>query len=160
MYALHRTLTLLVSFAGLLAVAGCSSGVRRTDSHADAQHSADHAEHAEAVESLTPAATVPGIWSQIEAEQKRLAQFIDNGQLDQVHHVAFGVRDLVIALADHAKGAMPGSATQLNALVEQVKASATKLDAAGDSGDLGGTKAEFSKLGVTLESLRTLTNTK
>ena len=160
MYALHRTLTLLVSFAGLLAIAGCSSGDRHSDSPAVAPPAADHAEHGESAESLAPAATVPGIWSQIETEQKRLADVIDDGQLDQVHHVAFGVRDLVIALADHAKGAMPASATQLDALVEQVKASATKLDAAGDSGDLGGSKAEFSKLGVTLESLRALTNTK
>jgi hypothetical protein len=109
---------------------------------------------------VMPAGTIAEIWTQVADEQGKLSAAIQNGQLKDVHHLAFGIRDLVIALADKANAASPSSAARLNGIVEQVKASASKLDELGDAGNLSGTQAEYAKLETILGTIKGLTGGK
>ncbi len=150
-----------------MALAGCSSNKGTSETPAAASQSAPSAEapSAEAGHEMTPgmmmpASTIPEIWTQIGEEQGKLSAAIQNGQLKDVHHLAFGVRDLVIALADKAKTAVPASAMKLDGMVAQVKASADQLDELGDAGNLSGTQAEYAKLETVLGALKAVTGTK
>lgn len=149
-----------MALAGAL-VAGCSSKKSQSDTPAASSQPAPAAgapssetERGEAPETVTPAGTIPEIWTQIAGEQTKLAAAIQNGQLKDVHHLAFGIRDLVAALAGQAKAATPANATKLDSMVEQVKASATKLDELGDAGNLSGTQAEYAKLQSVLSAIK------
>ena len=145
---------------GTLALLGC--GQKKTESRGTeqtnppAQPSGETAERGESGETMTPAGTAAGIWDQITAERDKLSAAIQNGQLKDVHHLAFGVRDLVVALAEKATASSPEAAPKLKTLVEQVKASAGKLDETGDAGDLSGTQAEFAKLNTTLNMIQAI----
>jgi hypothetical protein len=153
--------SLLAAVIGALVLAGCSSN-NKSQSEAPASSSPDAApsaatEHGESGEAVTPAGTVGEIWTQIADEQSKLSAAIQNGQLTNVHHLAFGIRDLVVALADKANAASPASAAGLNGMVEQVKASATKLDALGDAGNLSGAQAEYTRLETVLGAIKSVT---
>ena len=140
---------------GVLSLLGC--GQKKTESQGTQQTTppaGETADRGESGETMTPAGTVAGIWDQITAERDKLAAAIQNGQLKDVHHLAFGVRDLVVALADKTTAFAPGAAPKLKTLVDQVKASAGKLDETGDAGDLGGTQAEFAKLNAILDAVK------
>jgi hypothetical protein len=148
--------SLLAAVIGVLVLVGCSS--KKSESEAPAAPSeaarSTEAEHGESAEAVAPAGTVGEIWTQIGDEQGKLSAAIQNGQLKDVHHLAFGIRDLVIALADKANTASPAGAPKLNGLVEQVKASATKLDELGDAGNLSDTQAEYAKLETILSTIK------
>lgn len=158
---------LLAAVIGVLVLAGCSSKKSQSEAPAASSQAAPEAaapsgeaESGERAETVTPAATVAGIWTQIGGEQSKLSTAIQNGQLKDVHHLAFGIRDLVVALVDKANAASPTNASRLNGMVEQVKASATKLDELGDAGDLSGTQAEFARLETVLGAIKNLTGGK
>ncbi len=144
---------------GTLWLLGC--GQKKTESQAtqqateQPQPSGETVERGERGETMAPAGTAAGIWDQITAERDKLSAAIQNGQLKDVHHLAFGVRDLVVALAGKAT-ASPEAAPKLKTLVEQVKASAGKLDETGDAGDLSGAQAEFAKLNTTLNMIKAI----
>ena len=146
-----------------LAVVGCSQKKTASETTPPAEKAAPNGEMAEHEMAendeapTTPAGSVPEIWTQITEEQGELSAAIENGQLKDVHHLAFGVRDLVVALADKASAANPASAPQLKGLVEQVTASASKLDELGDAGNLSGTQAEYANLVNILGALKTAT---
>jgi hypothetical protein len=146
---------------------GCSSKQGQSNAPAAASQPTPQAapptaetEHGESAEAVTPAATLGGIWTQIADEQTKLSAAIQNGQLKDVHHLAFAIRDLVVAAADKANTAAPAGAGKLNRMVEQVKASATKLDELGDAGNLSGTEAEYAKLETVLGAIKTATGGK
>ena len=87
----------------------------------------EHAEHGEtdehgAGESVTPAATPQAIWAQITDQQQQLEGVIQSGELAHVHHLAFNIRDLSVALAQKSTGLAAGDATKLQQTVDQVKA--------------------------------------
>jgi len=145
----------------VVVVAGCSSNKGQSDAPAASSQAAPEAaapsgetEHGKSAEAVTPAGTIGEIWTQIGDEQSKLSTAIQNGQLKDVHHLAFGIRDLVIALADKANAAAPASAAKLDGMVEQVKASATKLDELGDAGNLSGTQSEYAKLETVLGAIK------
>ncbi|MBK8324869.1 MAG: hypothetical protein IPL06_19875 [Betaproteobacteria bacterium] len=81
-----------------------------------------------AADMVMPAGTIAEIWTQISGEQTKLTATIQNGQLKDVHRLAFAIRDLVVALADKAKATSPTSTAKLDGMVAQVKESAAKLD--------------------------------
>jgi hypothetical protein len=154
----------LAVVTGMLLLAGCSSNKSQsetptTSSQATPQATSPsaEAEHGESAETVTPAGTVGGIWTQIGDEQTKLSAAIQNGQLKDVHHLAFAIRDLVVALANKANAASPAAAPKLNGMVAQVKASATKLDELGDAGNLSGTQAEYAKLETLLSAIKSAT---
>lgn len=156
------TMTVLV--LGAFVIVGCSSSKTTTkESEQSSQVTpqpvmpnagTQPAEGGASVEVMTPASTVQGIWAQIEGERARLSSTIQNGQLQDVHHLAFGIRDLVVALANKANAESPAGATRLNGMVDLVKESAIKLDQFGDGGDVSGTQAEFAKLEAVLSAIK------
>lgn len=151
-------LTVLVIAA--LAVIGCAQKKTESETPPVADQAApggEAAEHEVAGATTTPAGSVPEIWKQIEGEQAELSAAIESGQLKDVHHLAFGIRDLVVALADKAGVSSPAVAAKLKGMVEQVTASAGKLDELGDAGNLSGTQAEYAKLDNTLKAIRAVT---
>ena len=156
-------LAVAVAVAGALWLVGC--GGKQSESAAPpaasqqpttqpAAPAGEAAESEESGEKIAPAGTVKEIWGQIAQEQDKLAATIQNGQLKDVHHLAFGIRDLVVALADKAGAEMQATAPKLKPLVDQVRASAGKLDELGDAGDVSGTQAEFSHLSEILNVLK------
>lgn len=156
-------MTALVSAA--FAVIGCAQKKTASETKPPAQQAApqgaasseETAEHEESGVAMTPAGSVPEIWAQISAEQAELSAAIENGQLEHVHHLAFGIRDLVVALAHKAGASNPAVAPKLNGMVEQVATSASKLDELGDAGNLSGTQAEYANLGNILSAIKTVT---
>ena len=164
-----RWWVLAVAVAGALWLVGCgqrqgeSSSPPATSQQPTAQQSApagETVEEAGSGEKITPAGTVGEIWDQITQEQNKLSATIENGQLKEVHHLAFGIRDLVVALADKASAETPSVAPGLKTLVGQVTASADKLDRLGDAGNLSGTQAEFEHLKDLLNAINTVTTRK
>ena len=155
--------TLVAAVIGVVLLAGCSSKKsesEKQEASSQATAPSSESEHGESAEAVTPAGTVAAIWTQIEGEQGKLSTAIQNGQLKDVHHLAFGVRDLVVALADKATAGSPASADKLKGMVEQVKASASKLDELGDAGNLSGTQAEYAKLDAMLSAIKTVAGAK
>ena len=163
--------TVVLASAAIVVVAvvaaGCSSNKGSSDTPAASSQPAPSAaapsgapEHEMAADMVMPAGTIPEIWTQIAGEQTKLTAAIQKGQLKDVHHLAFGIRDLVVALADKAKAASPASASKLDGMVAQVKASASKLDELGDAGNLSGTQTEYAKLQTVLDAIKTVTGGK
>jgi hypothetical protein len=167
---LRKWAVVLASSAVVLAavaVAGCSSNKGSSDAPAAASQPAPapatpsgEVEEGESTGTVTPAGSVAEIWTQIGDEQTRLTVAIQNGQLKDVHHLAFGIRDLVLALADKSKAASPASASKLDGMVAQVKASASQLDELGDAGNLTGTQTEYAKLQTVLGEIKAVTGAK
>ena len=161
---------LMVAVLAAFVLAGCSSSKTKTEESEKSSEvtpgsavpagGAEKAEGGESVVAVTPANSVEGIWAQIESEQAKLSTTIQNGQLKDVHHLAFGIRDLVGALAVKANEAAPAGATRLNGMVELVNESAAKLDELGDAGNLSGTQAEFAKLEAVLSAIKSATGAK
>lgn len=154
----------LAAVLGIFLLASCSSNKSHTEtpttnsqSSPQATTPSAEAEHGESAETVAPAGTTGAIWTQIGDEETKLSTAIQNGQLKDVHHLAFAIRDLVVGLAEKANAASPATAPTLNGMVDQVKASATKLDELGDAGNLNGTQAEFAKLQTVLGSIKSAT---
>jgi len=166
----HRYWPLVALIALIVCVAaivGCSpknneSAAPAASSQAEPSLAAPDAAHEteEGGATMTPAATVAGIWIQIGDQQNKLSAAIENGQLNDVHHLAFGIRDLVAAVVGKVNEASPSGATHLNGMVEEVKASAAKLDELGDAGNLSGTKAEYATFVKLLDSVQTMSGGK
>ncbi len=146
---------------GAFLMMGCSSSKTTTTTSTErTETSSEPAPQAEAEVALVPANTVSGIWAQVEGEQGKLATAIKTGQLSDVHVMAFGIRDLVAKMADMANAESPAGATKLNGMLDEIKASAAKLDEFGDSGNLGATQAEFAKFEATLSAMKTAMGTR
>ena len=99
-------------------------------------------------------ATSAAIWQAIDQETAALAKIIAAGELEDVHHRAFAIRDLVAALPA-VSGSLPA------AQLAKVKANATfvatlaeRLDASGDANDKAVTESHFKKLQDILKSTR------
>ena len=161
-------LALALIAAAFLAGCGQKKGESEAPSQASQQAApgqqaataAETSEHGEAGEKIAPGETPKEIWAQITAEQEKLASAIQNGQLKDVHHLAFGVRDLVVALVDKTHALSASDAATLSGLVDQVKQSAGKLDELGDAGNLSGTQAEYDRMSKLLNPIRVLVGPK
>lgn len=105
-------------------------------------------------DTTTPAGSIAGIWTQIDAEQEKLSAAIQNGELRRVRHLALGISGLAVAVTDEASVRSPEKAPRLKSLLEQVKVSAGDLAEVGDAGDLKGTKMEFAKLNAILDAVK------
>lgn len=147
-----------------LVVTGCG-GQKAQDEAAQAQpesspaagQGAGHGEAGTPAQPVTPAATAAAVWDQITGEQKKLEAAIQSGQLPDVHHLAFSIRDLVEALAARTTGLSDPDAAALKKAVADIRASAAKLDEYGDSGNLGATEKEHARAAVLLQQIKTLT---
>lgn len=103
--------------------------------------------------STSPEITV-GIWQAIDAKSAALKKTIDAGKLDEVHHEAFAIRDLVAALPPHSTSLPADKLAKVRDGVKFVATLAARLDATGDAKDLAGTQQNYAKLMTMLASLR------
>lgn len=98
--------------------------------------------------------TAEGIWQSIDKETKELAVVIQAGKLDEVHHHAFAIRDLVAALPAHSGNLSTDKLAQVKTNSQFVGTLAERLDATGDAKDKVATEANFEKLQKVLKSIK------
>ena len=108
----------------------------------------------EAAEKIVIPVTSDGIWKAIDAKWAELKATIESGKLDNVHHEAFAIRDLVAALPSHSTTLSPEKLDKVKTNVKFVATLAERLDATGDAKDLAGTKQNYAKLTGVLTSIR------
>lgn len=99
-------------------------------------------------------ATVAEIWQAVDKEMSEMQKLIDAGTVEDLHHHAFAVRDLVAALPDHSPALAPDKLEKVKADSKFVATLATRLDEAGDSKDKAAASANFAKLQTLLKSIR------
>jgi len=99
-------------------------------------------------------ATVAEIWTKIDAAVAALDQTMASGELDEVHHHAFDVRDLVAALPDHSKSLPSDQLAKVQGSVKFVATLAQRLDAAGDANDKEATQSNIAQLKKVLAGIR------
>ena len=99
-------------------------------------------------------ATVPEIWQAVDREMAEMQKLIDAGTVEDLHHRAFAVRDLVAALADHSSALAPDKLEKVKGDSKFVATLASRLDEAGDSKDKAAASANFAKLENLLKSIR------
>lgn len=99
-------------------------------------------------------ATAEAIWRAIDQKSAELAKVIQAGSLDDVHHIAFAIRDLVAALPEHSKTLTTEQEAKVQGSVKFVATLAERLDASGDKGDKAGVQDNYDKLKKVLEGLR------
>lgn len=149
---------------GALAVVGCGAQKAQEETAQTppvqtpaAGQETGHGDQGAPAQPVTPAGTADAVWDQIAGEQKKLEAAIQNGQLADVHHLAFTIRDLVEALAAKTTGLANADAVALKQAVADVRACSAKLDEYGDSGNLGATEKEYARLGILLQQVKGLT---
>jgi hypothetical protein len=149
---------------GVVVFIGCSSNKNSSEAPgASSQSSSETVAPGGAGESdsnsgaVIPAGTVAEIWTQIDAEKSKLSSAIQSGELKDVHHLAYRIRDLAVALTDKAAANTPAMAPRVNGMVEQLRTSASELDKLGDAGDRSGAQTEFAKLSAILDAIRSVT---
>ena len=100
--------------------------------------------------------TAAGILKDVKQHEEELAKTISDKKLDDVHHHAFAIRDLVNALPDKSKDLTGDKLSKLKANAKFVADLAKRLDESGDGKDQAGTEANFKKLQGILKQIRSL----
>ena len=100
--------------------------------------------------------TVPGILQAINEEETNLDKTITDKKLEDVHHHAFAIRDLVNALPEKSSDLTAEKLTKLKANAKFVTALAGRLDTTGDAKDQAGTESNFKKLQTVLKEIQSL----
>lgn len=109
---------------------------------------------AEAEEKIAIPETSDAILQAIDAKSAELKKTIDGGKLDDVHHQAFAIRDLVNALPAKSTSLAADKLAKVKGETKFVATLAERLDATGDAKDLAGTKQNYAKLTAVLASIR------
>ena len=134
-----------------MTVYGLASG--QGDKPSDATPAAPQAAAGAKAEQPIPA-TVDGIWQAIDQKTAELQKTIQGGALNDVHHLAFAVRDLVAALPERSKSLSADQQAKVKSNVKFVATLADRLDASGDANDKAASQANYDKLMKVLQSLR------
>ena len=98
-------------------------------------------------------ATADAIWVEINKHSAELKATIAGGDLKEVHHHAFAIRDLVAALPSHSPQLPAEDAAKLAGEVKFVSTLADRLDESGDAGDKAGAQASFDQLTTVLTGI-------
>jgi hypothetical protein len=157
------SLTILVSSLVLLGcISGCGS--RNAPASQDAATATVEAPKADTPKTeATPEAEAPtqipagdadAVLQAIEQKNTELGKTIENGKLDEVHHMAFAIRDLVAALPSRSSNLSADQQAKVQASVKFVATLADRLDASGDANDKAATQENYDKLASVLKSLR------
>jgi lipopolysaccharide export LptBFGC system permease protein LptF len=101
-------------------------------------------------------ATAAGILQAVMEQETELGKTIADKKLDDVHHHAFAIRDLVNALPEKSSDLAAEKLTKLKANAKFVTALAGRLDESGDAKDQAGTESNFKKLQDVLKQIRSL----
>lgn len=99
--------------------------------------------------------TLPALWKEIVEHQHELRSVVVAKELEEVHHIAFKIRDYVAALPGKSK-LDADKKKSLKASVAYVDSLANELDEAGDGGDSAGVAALVVKLDLELKSVEAL----
>ena len=99
-------------------------------------------------------ATSAAIWQAIDQQTAALDQVIKAGKLEEVHHHAFAIRDLVNALPAKSTTLTAAQLTQVKASGKFVATLANRLDTAGDAKNLGDTLTHLQRLKDLLKTIR------
>lgn len=99
-------------------------------------------------------ATSDAIWQSIDKEVEQLAMLIQSNKLEQVHHHAFAVRELVAALPARSASLSADKLAAVKSNGKFVAALAERLDATGDAKDKVGTETNFEKLKGVLKTIK------
>lgn len=129
-----------------------------TDHHEAAAH-AEHgmAEHHEASsEHGGMPATLPGMWAEVEHERGELGEIIEAGKLNEVHVIAFRIRDLVGAMPHHSGALLAGKEAEMTDAVTRVGQIAALLDESGDAGDAAATNTQKARYDQVLDYIKSL----
>lgn len=100
--------------------------------------------------------TVAQIWHEIDEQVDLLGSTIAGGKLDQVHEVAFAIRDLAKSLPAKSKDLSEAKLKMVKGYIKRIAEHAENLDTYGDQGDKDKTKAEFAQLKKRLDYMRKL----
>ena len=100
--------------------------------------------------------TSADILKEVKQHEDELGKTITSKKLDDVHHHAFAIRDLINALPDKSKDLAADKLTKLNANAKFVTSLADRLDKSGDANDQAGTESNFKKLQGVLKEIRAL----
>ncbi len=101
-------------------------------------------------------ATATAILQAISEEETNLDKTITDKKLEDVHHHAFAIRDLVNALPEKSSSLAAEQLAKLKANAKFVTALATRLDESGDAKDQAATEANFKKLQGLLKQIKAL----
>jgi rubrerythrin len=137
----------------LLAMGLCAA-IGLTGVGPTAVSAAEGHEHHETEEGgkVTIPETVEGIFKEIHEHHAELAEVVKNKKLDEVHHLAFAIRDLTKALPAKASAQQK---KRVEAAVRNIAVLAEALDKSGDAGDQARTEASLKKLDAELKTLQT-----
>jgi hypothetical protein len=113
-------------------------------------------EAGEAAEEMTAPDSLAGLWHEIKEHQEELHKVISDGKLDDVHRVAFAIRDLASELPKYSANLSADSAGKLATWLAGIVNSAEKLDGYGDAGDKVGTEKEAKRMNILLGSIEKL----
>lgn len=140
------TYTMLsVAFAAGTTIAQADAGHARTTSHAKHEAQVRAAAGADAASS-----NVEDTLHAIHGKQSELAEVVANKQLDDVHHLAFAIRDLAKPLAEKVSA---DRRPKVEGTISNIAKLADELDASGDAGDQAKTEANVKKLDGTVKLL-------
>jgi hypothetical protein len=95
---------------------------------------------------LTIPTTTDAIWKAIDEQTTLLDKVIKDNQLNEVHHHAFAIRDLVNGLLTHPETLSLDQLAQVKANAKFVDNLAQRLDLSGDAKDKDATAENFVKL--------------
>ncbi len=101
-------------------------------------------------------ATATAILQAVSEEETNLNKTITDKKLEDVHHHAFAIRDLVNALPEKSSDLAPDKLARLKADAKYVTALASRLDESGDAKDQAATEANFKKLQGLLKQIQAL----
>jgi len=118
---------------------------------------AAHEEHEgkEGVEEKAPD-SLAAVWDEIKEHQEELHGVIQAGKLDDVHHHAFALRDMVMLLPKFSSSLSADQSAKLKTWSDGVADSASKLDEYGDAGDKASTEKEVKRMDTLVSSLEKL----
>lgn len=95
--------------------------------------------------------TVSSIWHEIKEHEEHLNETIKAGKLDDVHKMAFTIRDLSKALSEKSVDLAADQLAKVKSSVERIAEVADLLDKYGDAGDKVNTEDQFVRLGKLLQ---------
>lgn len=95
-------------------------------------------------------------WADVQAQVTELDQLVKEKRLDEVHPVAFEIRDLVRTLPDKSRALGPAGLRKLATQVRIVDRLAEQLDRYGDAGNQAGTVRQQQALLKALGTIRSL----
>lgn len=103
-----------------------------------------------------PYAHAANTWAKVQAGASDLDKIIKAGKLDDVHEIAFAIRDDLATLPSQSKALSPDRQKKLGGYVHDVGTTAELLDKYGDKGDAKNVKAQRSRMMATLKSVKAL----